>query len=97
MGRRDKKISRSIVFAILQGDEADQKFRLWRSIRTFFALHGLVLTKLRPDLFRKLRTQTWEISDDEYRSSFKYSDFLAGKGDMGYSGSVRSTCSGVNA
>jgi hypothetical protein len=88
-GRRDKRISRSIVYAILWDDEAaDKRFRIWRPLRTFFRLYGLVLTRQRPELFRNLRVESWNLSDDEYRSSFKDADCLLPKGDMGYSGSV---------
>ncbi len=86
---RDKRISRSIVYAILSDDEADKRFRIWRPLRTFFRLYGLVLTRQRPELFRKLRTETWNLPEDEYRSSFKDADSLMPEGDMGYSGSVR--------
>lgn len=86
--RREKKISRSIVNAILHDDEADKRFRLWRPIRTFFRLYGLILSRTRPELFRRLRNQPWGISEDEYKSSFMEDDSLIPKGDMGYSGSV---------
>ncbi|KIW52913.1 hypothetical protein PV05_08521 [Exophiala xenobiotica] len=85
---RDKRISRSIVYAILSDDEADKRFRIWRPLRTFFRLYGLVLTRQRPELFRKLRTETWNLPEDEYRSSFKDADSLMPEGDMGYSGST---------
>ncbi|KAH0844938.1 putative phosphatidylinositol-4-phosphate 5-kinase core protein [Fonsecaea pedrosoi] len=86
--RRDQKISRSIVFAIQQDDEAEKRVRLWRPIKTFFALYGLLLIRLRPELFKRLRNRTWLLSDDEYRASFKDKASLVSKGDMGYSGST---------
>jgi hypothetical protein len=92
--RRDKKIARSIVLAILRDDKDNEKAgrraRIWRRLRTFFRLSGLVLVKYCGDLFRRLRNETWGIPDDEYRASFNDdSDTLIPKGDMGYSGSVR--------
>ncbi|KIV79125.1 hypothetical protein PV11_06708 [Exophiala sideris] len=86
--RREKKIGRTILRAILEDDEADKKFRLWRPIRTFFKLYGIILTRTRPPLFRKLRNQSWGMSEDEYKSSFADDDSLVRKGDMGYSGST---------
>jgi len=91
--RRDDRISRSIVHAIQQQEDADagrpsSRLRLWRPLRTFFRLYGLVLVRYRPDLFRRLRSKTWGIKDDEYKASFKEADDLVPKGDMGYSGSV---------
>ncbi|KIW32180.1 uncharacterized protein PV07_03741 [Cladophialophora immunda] len=86
--RRDKKISRSIIFAIQQDDTSEKRLRLWRPLKTFFALYGLLLIRLRPELFKRLRNQTWHLPDEEYRSSFGYKDSLVSKGDMGYSGST---------
>lgn len=93
MGRRDAKISRSIALAVRSDDndnksQREKRVRLWRILRKFFALYGLVLTRYRPDLFKKLRSQSWELSDDEYKASFMDDDALIPKGDMGYSGSV---------
>jgi hypothetical protein len=89
MGRRDDKISRSIVVAVRQDDDAvDDRLRFWKPVKTFFALYGLLLIRVRPELFKNLRTKTWNLSDQEYRASFKDKDALASKGDMGYSGSV---------
>ncbi|KIW99608.1 uncharacterized protein Z518_11021 [Rhinocladiella mackenziei CBS 650.93] len=88
MNRRDRKIARSIVFAILRDDKADKRFRLWRPVRIFFAIYGLLLAKYRPDLFQKLRTPIWKVSDDEYKSSFQEGDALSTRGNMGYSGST---------
>ncbi|KAK6379269.1 hypothetical protein LTS17_006187 [Exophiala oligosperma] len=87
---RDKRISRSIVYAILTDDETDprRRIRIWRNILKFFRLYGLTLVRLRPELFRKLRTETWGLSTDEYKSSFVDADSLVPKGDMGYSGST---------
>ncbi|OAP60581.1 hypothetical protein AYL99_05583 [Fonsecaea erecta] len=86
--RRDKKITRSIVRAIQQDDHSERRLRLWRPLKTFFALYGLLLIRLRPELFKKLRNKTWNLSDDDYKSSFTDKDSLVPKGDMGYSGST---------
>ncbi|KAL2410321.1 hypothetical protein ABEF95_007690 [Exophiala dermatitidis] len=87
MGSRDEYISRSIVLAVLQGDRADSGFRFWHWLRKIFALYALVLTRFRPDLFQRLRNQTWKISEDDYKASFQGENPLIPKGDMGYSGS----------
>ncbi|EXJ81649.1 hypothetical protein A1O1_07714 [Capronia coronata CBS 617.96] len=89
MGRRDENISRSIVLAILRDDsKADSGFRIWRPLRRFFALYGLVLTRIRPELFQRLRNKTWGISEEDYKASFMGNESLIQKGDMGYSGST---------
>lgn len=88
MGRRDDQISHSIILAVRADDKADNRHRFWRPVRKFFALYALFLARFRPELFQKLRDQTWKLSDEEYKSSFKDSDALVSKGDMGYSGSV---------
>ncbi|KAG9768093.1 SAICAR synthase-like protein, partial [Aureobasidium melanogenum] len=88
MGSRDEYISRSIVLAVLQGDRADSGFRFWHWLRKIFALYALVLTRFRPDLFQRLRNQTWKISEDDYKASFQGENPLIPKGDMGYSGST---------
>lgn len=90
MGRREKKVSLSIVSAI-HDDEPQPKGalgRILRSIRTFFYIYGLVLVKYRPELFQKLRDTMWDITDAEYQLSFDTGDALTAMGDMGYSGST---------
>lgn len=97
MGRRDKQISQSIVSAVQRRDEDkaqtqldnSPRLRLWRPLQTLFALYGLLLVRNQPELFKNLRNKTWNLSDEEYRASFKDKDALVSKGDMGYSGSVR--------
>ncbi|KIW95428.1 uncharacterized protein Z519_04012 [Cladophialophora bantiana CBS 173.52] len=89
MGRhRDNKISRSIVSAIQEDNKTQRRLRLWRPLKTFFALYGLLLIRLRPELFKRLREKICKLSDDEYKASFKDKDALVAKGDMGYSGST---------
>lgn len=90
MGRRQTKISQSIVSAI-HGEEPKPKStigRILRSIRTFFYIYGLLLVRYRPHLFQKLREDTWNIVDAEYTSSFDTDHDLQAMGDMGYSGST---------
>ncbi|KIW67054.1 hypothetical protein PV04_06331 [Phialophora macrospora] len=88
MGRRDDQISRSIVVAVRRDDETqDKRLRFWKPIRTFFALYGLFLIKIRPELFKNLREKTWNLSDSEYKTSFQDKNSLVSKADMGYSGS----------
>lgn len=90
MARRQSQISRSIVSAI-HDEEAKPKSaisRIIRSIRTFFYIYGLILVKYRPELFQKLRENTWNILNAEYQSSFDTSHDLRAMGDMGYSGST---------
>lgn len=88
MTHRNRRVSSSVALAVVDDDEADNRLRIWRRLRAFFRLYGLVLIKVRPELFRGQRNQTWQIMDEEYKSSFTESDSLASKGDMGYSGSV---------
>jgi hypothetical protein len=93
MGRRDGKISGAIARSIQDDTQQDKRWRLWKSIKAFFALYGLLLIRLRPGLFRNLRSKKWGLSEDEYKASFKDKNSLVSKGDMGYSGSV---CAGHN-
>ncbi|KAJ9607982.1 hypothetical protein H2200_008061 [Cladophialophora chaetospira] len=91
MGRRDNQISRSITVAIRRDDKEQDNFnrlRFWKPVKTFFALYGLLLVRIRPDLFRKLRQETWHLSDEQYKASFEDKRALVSKGDMGYSGST---------
>ena len=102
MGRRDRLISSSILRAIFRGDSTrnDDETRpsLFARIWAFFAIFSLSLTRYRASLFKKLRNETWEIEEEEYTESFrspsknKRTDLVA-IGDLGYSGSVCTTCS----
>ncbi|KAG9655731.1 SAICAR synthase-like protein, partial [Aureobasidium melanogenum] len=87
---RQQKIARSIVYAILENNEAKVRSLLARiltAIAYFFALYQLSLTKHRNDLFEKLREQ-WQVDDEYYKDSFGQRNGLKGKGDMGFSGST---------
>ena len=89
MGRRNDQISRSIIVAILEHDDLSSKpLGFWKPVKSFFALFGLLLIRIRPDLFEKLRIETWNLTDQGYKDSFNDKDALVMKGDMGYSGSV---------
>jgi hypothetical protein len=94
MRRRDIQITRSITSAIQQDDEvqARQRPQFWKAVKTFFAVWGLLLVRIQPDLFRKLRQDTFKLSDDEYGASISGDDALVSKGGMGYSGLVRLWC-----
>jgi hypothetical protein len=97
MGYRDRLISTSILRAIFRAkpapnDEEAQPGLLAR-ILAFFAIFSLSLSRYRAQLFKKLRSETWEIEEEEYKESFrspsksKRTDLVA-VGDLGYSGSV---------
>ena len=90
MGFRDKRISNSIITAINDDNPKQRSIsrQALRSIRAFFYIYSLVLAKHRPDLFERLKENTWNISQDEYKSSFHTEDALKAMGDMGYSGST---------
>lgn len=87
---RQQKIARSIVYAILENDGAKVRSLLSRiltAIVSFFALYQLQLTRLRNDLFARLREQ-WHVDDEDYKDSIGKRDGLKANGDMGFSGSV---------
>jgi hypothetical protein len=97
MGRRDRLISTSILRAIFRSDSPrkDENARpgLLARIWAFFAIFGLTLARYRASLFKKLRSDIWEIEEEGYIESFrspsksKRTDLVA-IGDLGYSGSV---------
>jgi Phosphatidylinositol-4-phosphate 5-Kinase len=61
--------------------------RLLSSILVFFAFFQLKLTRIRNELFRKLRNETWYVDEEDYERSFARDDSLKTIEDMGYSGS----------
>jgi len=90
MGRRDTLISNSILHAIFK-DRCDDKKTLLGRILAFFFIFQLTLFRYKAGLFRKLRTEIWQIDEEEYTESFKGSGkqaALKAIGDLGYSGSV---------
>lgn len=93
--RRQKAISRSVQRALFRREYP--KTSLIKRILAFFRIFYLTLIRYEQDLFQQLRTQVWDLSDEEYFSSFKgdrKSPALVSMGDLGFSGSV-STCSGL--
>lgn len=98
MARRQRLISTSILRAIfvtkpVRNDENAQPGLLAR-ILAFFSFFQLTLARYRDEVFRKLRTESWQIDEHGYTESFrspskgKKTD-LKSVGDLGYSGSVR--------
>jgi len=90
MGRRETLISNSILHAIFQ-DRDDDKKTLLRRILAFFSIFQLTLSRYKAGLFRKLRTEAWQIDEEEYTEWYKGSGeqaALKAVGDLGYSGSV---------
>ena len=97
MGRRDRLISTSILRAIFRSDpsqnDGEARLGLVARIWAFFALFSLSLARYRAAIFRKLRTKTWEMEEEEYTESFRSPSKsertdLVSVGDLGYSGSV---------
>ncbi|KAL2164012.1 hypothetical protein VTH06DRAFT_3226 [Thermothelomyces fergusii] len=99
MGRKEK-IAGSIVRAITQTNEVQKGPRsllasILAFLTAFFSLYDLVLRKIRPADYARLRQQHWGINDNDYMQSFQQEDGdEAGKsplkaiGDMGFSGST---------
>lgn len=100
MGRQEK-IARSIVRAIIQPTINGSQKRSSNPLRVilalfsaFFALYQLLLQKIRPADFAKLRREHWDVSDNDYTDSFrpgedgKEEQGLTAIGDMGFSGST---------
>ncbi|KAL2181177.1 phosphatidylinositol-4-phosphate 5-kinase-domain-containing protein [Thermothelomyces heterothallicus CBS 202.75] len=99
MGRKEK-IARSIVRAITKTNEVRKRpgsplASILALFSTLFSLYHLVLRKIRPADFAKLRRHHWDINDNNYVQSFQQEDgYEAGEpplkaiGDMGFSGST---------
>jgi hypothetical protein len=95
MGRRDDLISKSILRAIFN-NTTDDKLSLLSRIFAFFSLFQITLSRYREAIFKELRTDHWQLDEDEYRESFRPLDRkgkLKSIGDLGYSGSVCSATS----
>lgn len=91
---RKQQIAKSIVKAITDSDQHSLQSglsRLLSAIVAFFSLFYLRFLRVRHDLFQMLRSQTWQVDEDFYEWSFANDHALQPKGDMGFSGSVRST------
>ncbi|KAF2873004.1 phosphatidylinositol-4-phosphate 5-kinase-domain-containing protein [Massariosphaeria phaeospora] len=96
MGRRQRLISTSILGAIFKTKstkDAEKAPGLLARLLAFFAVFQLALSRYREQLFKKLRSDVWQIEEEEYSESFrspsrgKRTDLIA-IGDLGYSGSV---------
>ena len=96
MGRRNTLISKSILRALFLDQHQDQRTLLAR-ILAFFTFLELKLQRYKADVFKDLRSKTWELSEDEYKESFRQKDRSGGGlepvGDLGYSGSTFFTTS----
>ncbi|KAJ9666773.1 hypothetical protein H2201_003177 [Coniosporium apollinis] len=89
MGFRDKRISKSVLRAIFHGRAP--KIGLLARILAFFSIFQLTLARYKENLFKKLRTDVWQLDEDEYRESFREAEkggSLKSVGDLGYSGST---------
>lgn len=87
--RRQKAISRSILRALTRRGTA--RISLIQRIIAFFHIYYLTLIRYEKELFQKLRTEIWSLSEEEYISCFKTDEksSLVSMGDLGFSGSVR--------
>lgn len=97
MGRRDRLVSISITRAIFPTqpahDDEGPRLGLFARIWAFFAIFSLPLVRYRASLFERLRSDAWEMEEEEYLESFRSSTKskrtdLVAVGDLGYSGST---------
>ncbi|OJJ01715.1 hypothetical protein ASPVEDRAFT_129987 [Aspergillus versicolor CBS 583.65] len=86
--RRQKAISRSILRALTRRGTA--RISLIQRIIAFFHIYYLTLIRYEKELFQKLRTEIWSLSEEEYISCFKTDgkSSLVSMGDLGFSGST---------
>lgn len=98
MGRKEA-IARSVVRAITrrrptQDRSANRLGRILALFSAFFSLYQLPLHKIRPVEFQNIRSEHWNVNDDDYVAAFLNEErdaaALRGMGDMGFSGSVSS-------
>lgn len=96
MGRLEA-IARSIVRAIVNGPKKRSHSPIALIIRLFstiFSFYELPLHRHRTEVFTELCQDYWQLSDEEYVSSFRPDegarpeDVLETMGDLGFSGSV---------
>jgi hypothetical protein len=88
--RRQKAISRSVQRALFR-DPGTFKQNIIQCILAFFRIYYITLLRYEQELFRKLRTEVWRISEEDYMSSFLSDENtvpLVSMGDLGFSGSV---------
>lgn len=101
MGRQEA-VARSVVEAITQPRSGKSKplGRILTWFSAFFKLYQLPLEKIEPEVFANLRTNHWDIGEDDYLAAFVPQPAentgatedelpLGSIGDMGFSGSVR--------
>ncbi|BCS26626.1 phosphatidylinositol phosphate kinase family protein [Aspergillus puulaauensis] len=86
--RRQKAISRSILRALTRRGTA--RISLIQRIIAFFHIYYLTLIRYEKELFQRLRTEIWSLSEEEYISCFKNDgkSSLVSMGDLGFSGST---------
>ncbi|OJJ59127.1 hypothetical protein ASPSYDRAFT_151063 [Aspergillus sydowii CBS 593.65] len=86
--RRQKAISRSIIRALTRRGTA--RISLIQRIIAFFHIYYLILIRYEKELFQKLHTEVWRLSEEEYISCFKKDgkSSLVSMGDLGFSGST---------
>ncbi|KAF2753324.1 SAICAR synthase-like protein [Pseudovirgaria hyperparasitica] len=90
MGYREKTISKSILDAIFL-DKQDPSRGILTRIFVFFSFFHLALQRFSPSQFKKLRTESWQLDEEEYKESFRRAarqGQLSPIGDLGYSGST---------
>ncbi|KAB8264357.1 hypothetical protein BDV32DRAFT_135287 [Aspergillus pseudonomiae] len=92
MGRRRQvALAKSIQFALFRDPKTFRKTLIGRII-AFFSVFSLKLLRYEPDVFRRLRNEIWEISEERYRASFLSGEDkalpLLPMGDLGFSGST---------
>ncbi|RAK93165.1 SAICAR synthase-like protein [Aspergillus costaricaensis CBS 115574] len=88
--RRQKALSKSIQLALFRDPATFRKTLIGR-ILAFFSIFYIKLFRYGSNLFRKLRSETWEIDENEYKASFrdeKKTVPLKPMGDLGMSGST---------
>jgi hypothetical protein len=88
--RRQKAISRSVQRALFR-DPGTFKQNIIQCILAFFRIYYITLLRYEQELFRKLRTEVWRISEEDYMSSFLSDEKtvpLVSMGDLGFSGST---------
>lgn len=89
--RRQNALIGSIQSALFRDPRAFKKTGIGR-ILAFFSIFYVRLIRHSHDSFWQLRNEIWDISDDEYRASFRERNGklpLEPMGDLGFSGSVR--------
>ncbi|KAK4201897.1 hypothetical protein QBC40DRAFT_277400 [Triangularia verruculosa] len=100
MGRQER-IARSIVHALVRTNVNGIKKKsrnplviILAIFSAFFSLYQLLMRKIRPADFSKLRREYWNVGDEDYADSFrpregaKDEEALTAIGDMGFSGST---------